>query len=109
MSLPLRCRTRLFHGSGGITGYTTARGKPASAIQLMNLPHLSSGLCFLQLPTLAACFCSCPTPAGYWHSGMCAQVVGSACLSARQIPGPYSCPSHADSNANKEGRARAEW
>lgn len=31
MSLPLCCRTRLFHGPGGVTGFTAARGKPASA------------------------------------------------------------------------------
>lgn len=31
MSLPLRCRTRLFNGLGGVTGFTAARGKPASA------------------------------------------------------------------------------
>lgn len=31
MSLPWRCRTRLFSGLGGITGFTAARGKPASA------------------------------------------------------------------------------
>lgn len=28
---------------------------------------------------------------------------GFACFSARQVPSPYSCPSHANSYANKKG------
>lgn len=45
MSLSLRCRTRLFHGPGGVTGFTAARGKPASA-------HTANALATLVIWTL---------------------------------------------------------
>lgn len=53
------------------------------SMQLMHLPHLSSGPCFLQLSHHGCLFLLLSPPAGYWHSGMCAHVVGSTYFSAR--------------------------
>lgn len=44
-SVPLHCRARLFHGPGGVTGFTAARGKPASA-------HTADALATLVIWTL---------------------------------------------------------
>lgn len=108
MSLPLHCRTRLSHGPGGVTGFTAARGKPASV-------HAANAFATLVIRTLfSAAFppwllVSAPVPPcrilAQWHVCPC----GGFYLFFCQIPGPYSCCNHANSYANKKGRARAEW
>lgn len=108
--MSLRSGTRLLNGPGGVAGFTAGRGQPAPA-------HTANAPAVLVICTsVSTAFppwllvpAPVPLPAGYWRSGMCGQVVGSACFSARSVPGPYSRHSHANSYANKKGRASAEW
>lgn len=78
-----------------------------SLLQEANLPLPCLPFLPWFLPTLAACSCSSPTHAGYWRGGMGG--LGSACFLATSVPGPYSWHNHANSCANKKGRAGEEW
>lgn len=104
--MSLHSRMRVLNGLGGVAGFTAARGKPAPS-HTANVPTMLviCALVSTAFPPWLLVPAPVPPPVGYWHSGMCGQVLGSACFSARSVPGSYSWHSHANSYANKKGES----